>query len=164
MIKKRIDKNDIRIINELSSNSRARNTELASKIGLSEPPTLTRVKNLFQQHYILNPAAIPNYKQFGYKDRMLHAIKIPDEEATDFIQDAKNLRHIIKLNKIESHPSGIKTTSFMFETICKSSKHTEFIVSAILRKYTVFDYRSFSISATLKDNPLTLDENADVIK
>ena len=48
----RLDKTDIRILNELQKNSRLTNKELASAVNLSATPTFERVKRLEREGYI----------------------------------------------------------------------------------------------------------------
>ena len=60
-----LDRMDRRILEELQSNGRLSNVELASKIGLSESACLRRVKNLESSNIIDKYSAIVDQEKVG---------------------------------------------------------------------------------------------------
>ncbi len=63
----KLTKMDIRILDEIQSNARITNLELADKIGLSPSPCLRRVKQLEEAGYIDEYVARLNEKQLDLK-------------------------------------------------------------------------------------------------
>ncbi len=47
-----LDAIDLKILSELQQDGRIRNNELASRVGLSQPPSLRRVRSLFARGFI----------------------------------------------------------------------------------------------------------------
>lgn len=164
MRKKTIDQTDIRIINELQKNSRITNKELANLVGLSEPPTLLRVRRLFEDKHILRVISEPNYRQFGYNKRQYHLVKILKEDVDEFAKEAQTERFIIKLDRIEESSNRIKTATFIIVTQCKTKEQSQGIINNILKNYNVFDYIDYNVTSTYKNDILLLDEKIDHIK
>lgn len=63
----KLNKMDLRILNEIQKNSRITNLELADKVGLSPSPCLRRVKQLEQAGYIDAYVARLNQQQLQLK-------------------------------------------------------------------------------------------------
>lgn len=61
-----LDDLDLLILNELQTDGRASNVELARRVGLSTSATHTRIKRLEQQGYIERYVALLDWRQAGY--------------------------------------------------------------------------------------------------
>lgn len=61
----KLDRYDLRILNELQCNARISNQELAERIGLSPSPCSRRVKQLEDDGYIVKQVALLDRKKMG---------------------------------------------------------------------------------------------------
>jgi DNA-binding Lrp family transcriptional regulator len=62
-----LDAIDLKILSELQQDGRIRNNELASRVGLSQPPSLRRVRSLFARGFIRAIRAALNERLLGYE-------------------------------------------------------------------------------------------------
>ena len=62
----RIDRTDLKILNELQRNGRMTNVELSSRVGISSPACLRRVRTLEKDGVITGYRALINELRFGY--------------------------------------------------------------------------------------------------
>lgn len=62
-----LDDIDVKILSELQQDGRVRNNELASRVGISEPPCLRRVRSLRSRGIIKAITATLDEKQLGYE-------------------------------------------------------------------------------------------------
>lgn len=62
-----LDDIDVKILSELQKDGRVRNNELASRVGISEPPSLRRVRALRSQGVIKAITATLDEKLLGYE-------------------------------------------------------------------------------------------------
>lgn len=62
-----LDDIDVKILSELQKDGRVRNNELASRVGISEPPSLRRVRALRSQGLIKAITATLDEKLLGYE-------------------------------------------------------------------------------------------------
>jgi DNA-binding Lrp family transcriptional regulator len=62
-----LDSIDLKILSELQQDGRIRNNELASRVGLSQPPSLRRVRSLRARGYIRAIRAALNERLLGYE-------------------------------------------------------------------------------------------------
>ena len=60
-----LDDIDVKILSELQNDGRVRNNELASRVGISEPPSLRRVRALRSQGVIKAITATLDEKLLG---------------------------------------------------------------------------------------------------
>src|SRR5665811_6138 len=66
MVKAKLDKTDWLILKELQSAGRMTNVELASKVGITSPPCLRRVRALEESGIIDGYCALVNEKKAGF--------------------------------------------------------------------------------------------------
>ena len=66
-LKKKLDDIDLHILNELQSNGRISNVDLANFVNISPPSCLRRVKALEQLNYIKGYSAKINAELIGFK-------------------------------------------------------------------------------------------------
>ncbi|MBR1121103.1 Lrp/AsnC family transcriptional regulator [Bradyrhizobium lablabi] len=62
-----LDEIDVKILSELQKDGRVRNNELASRVGISEPPCLRRVRSLRSQGVIKAITATLDERLLGYE-------------------------------------------------------------------------------------------------
>jgi len=62
-----LDEIDVRILSELQKDGRVRNNELASRVGISEPPCLRRVRSLRSRGVIKSITATLDERSLGYE-------------------------------------------------------------------------------------------------
>lgn len=62
-----LDAIDLKILSELQQDGRIRNNELAGGVGLSQPPSLRRVRSLFARGFIRAIRAALNERLLGYE-------------------------------------------------------------------------------------------------
>jgi DNA-binding Lrp family transcriptional regulator len=62
-----LDAIDLKILSELQQDGRIRNNELASRVGLSQPPSLRRVRSLRARGFIRAIRAALNERLLGYE-------------------------------------------------------------------------------------------------
>lgn len=76
MTKARIDRLDLRILQELQKNARITNVELASRVGLSPAPCLRRVKELEESGVIEQYLAVINERAMGLQVNAFIAVQL----------------------------------------------------------------------------------------
>jgi DNA-binding Lrp family transcriptional regulator len=62
-----LDEIDVKILSELQKDGRVRNNELASRVGISEPPCLRRVRSLRSRGVIKSITATLDERLLGYE-------------------------------------------------------------------------------------------------
>ena len=62
-----LDEIDVKILSELQKDGRVRNNELASRVGISEPPCLRRVRSLRSRGVIKAITATLDERSLGYE-------------------------------------------------------------------------------------------------
>src|SRR5207249_736607 len=65
--RQQLDDIDVKILSELQKDGRVRNNELASRVGISEPPCLRRVRSLRSRGVIKAISATLDEKLLGYE-------------------------------------------------------------------------------------------------
>ena len=65
--RQQLDEIDAKILSELQNDGRVRNNELASRVGISEPPCLRRVRSLRGRGIIRAIRAVLNERLLGYE-------------------------------------------------------------------------------------------------
>ena len=81
--KKKLDKIDFKILNELQMNGDITNVKLANKLKISPPSCLRRVKSLEQKKLILGYNAIVNPELLGYKVTVFAYVGLESQAEND---------------------------------------------------------------------------------
>jgi DNA-binding Lrp family transcriptional regulator len=81
----RLDATDWRILRELQANGRITNVELASKVGISAPPCLRRVRALEEAGIIKGFTAILNDRALGFDVTAFAMIRLHSQAEADLI-------------------------------------------------------------------------------
>lgn len=82
----KLDKIDIKILNELQRSGKIPNTELAARVNLSPSPCLTRVKRLESSGLIQNYVAVLDSRQLGLELNVFISISLKAQNRT-FLRD-----------------------------------------------------------------------------
>ena len=81
--KNKLDKIDLKILNELQMNGDITNVKLANKLKISPPSCLRRVKSLKQKNLILGYNAIVNPELLGYKVTVFAYVGLESQAEND---------------------------------------------------------------------------------
>ena len=81
--KNKLDKIDLKILNELQMNGAITNVKLANKLKISPPSCLRRVKSLEQKNLILGYNAIVNPELLGYKVTVFAYVGLESQAEND---------------------------------------------------------------------------------
>ena len=88
-----LDSIDLKILSELQRDGRIRNNELASRIGLSQPPSLRRVRSLRARGFIRAIRAALNERLLGYEVTSFVLIQLTSQ-ARSSVQALRRSRKI----------------------------------------------------------------------
>lgn len=122
--KKAVDAKDIEILNILQKDARISNKDLASKIGLSESPTFTRVEMLNIRKVIMGSSVILNFPKFGYKFLTLVEFSTNASDEANFEQRLQDLPSVLTVY-LFSRNEGIMSSqkvSYFHATFAHKSK------------------------------------------
>ncbi len=78
-----LDLTDIKILRELQHNGRLTNVELASRVGLSPPPTLRRVQALEKQGYIAGYRALLDAPKLGFDVQLFAMVGLKSQSEAE---------------------------------------------------------------------------------
>lgn len=88
-MKQQLDEIDWKILAELQANGRITNVELASKVGISAPPCLRRVRTLEQSGIIEGYFAQLNEKKIGYELTAFAMVSLAQQSEHDLLKFEK---------------------------------------------------------------------------
>ncbi len=98
-----LDTLDKNILQELQKDARISNTELARRINLSPPATLTRVKRLEEDGFIQSYAAIVNRQKAGYDLLCFISVSLQlhdTDQVTGFIKIIKEMPEVLECHHV----------------------------------------------------------------
>lgn len=153
MRKKVVDDIDLLIINILQKNANITNKDLAKKIGLTPPPTLTRVNNLWKRRILSHyqAKADPTFFKFHHKSTVIFTIN-PDTEA-QFISNIQDQREVTYCAKLVHHKIA-SSYKYLAVIMVKSNEHFEECLNEITKKVNVQDVEISEIDKVVKDTPM----------
>ena len=79
----KLDEIDRRILAELQADGRMTNVELASRVGISAPPCLRRVRTLEEAGYILGYHADINARELGFEVAVFASVRLNSQAESD---------------------------------------------------------------------------------
>ena len=85
LVPARLDAIDRKILKELQEDGRITNVELASRVGISAPPCLRRVRALEEAGYIKGYRALLDEKKLGYEVTVFAMVHLSSQAETDLI-------------------------------------------------------------------------------
>jgi Lrp/AsnC family transcriptional regulator, regulator for asnA, asnC and gidA len=91
--KKKIDKNDCRMIELLQKDGRISNTEIAKQLGISEGTVRTRLNRLIKEQYI-QIVAVSNPMKLGFDIVGNIRIQVDIKKMDSIIKELKNLKEL----------------------------------------------------------------------
>ncbi len=95
---KSLDPIDLAILRELQADGRITNVELASRVGISPPPCLRRVRVLEEAGYISGYRALLDPRRLGYDVTMFASVQLSSQSDADlrafetFVKNEKLVR------------------------------------------------------------------------
>ncbi len=101
MIAYELDHLDKKIIDELQRDARISNAELARRVGLSQSPCWTRVKNLENKGVITGYQAVISQRALGRKEIMMVQVSMDRHEDKNFSEAESIIRNLPEV--IEAH-------------------------------------------------------------
>ena len=101
MIAYELDHLDKKIIDELQRDARISNAELARRVGLSQSPCWTRVKNLENKGVITGYQAVISQRALGRKETMMVQVSMDRHEDKKFSEAESIIRSLPEV--IEAH-------------------------------------------------------------
>jgi len=139
MIATRLDKTDWRLLNELQADGRITNVKLASRVGITAPPCLRRVRALEEAGVISGYCALVNEKKTGFDVSAFAMVGLHRQSEADLVAFEE---------RVSNWP--IVRECFML------SGEIDFILKCVARDLTAF--QDFII------NELTAAPNVDSVK
>ena len=88
----RLDAIDRKILKELQDDGRITNVELASRVGISAPPCLRRVRGLEEAGYIKGYRALLDEKKLGYEVTVFAMVHLSSQAEADLVAFEKFVR------------------------------------------------------------------------
>ena len=85
MVTTRLDDIDRKILAELQADGRMTNVELASRVGISAPPCLRRVRTLEEQGYIRGYHAAVDARALGFEVQVFVMVGLQSQAETDLV-------------------------------------------------------------------------------
>ena len=79
----KLDEIDRKILNELQADGRMTNVELASRVGISAPPCLRRVRALEEQGFIQSYHAAVNVRELGFEVQVFAMVGLHSQAEVD---------------------------------------------------------------------------------
>ena len=125
------DKWEKTILGHLQQDGRMSNVELAEKIGLSESPTLRRVKQLEQEGLIQGYAAVLDQRKMGLEVTAFVLVimeRQPDARTDDFHEAVREEPHIVECHAMSgSH-------DYLMKVVARNMDHfSELCMEKILK-------------------------------
>ncbi|MEQ9715555.1 MAG: Lrp/AsnC family transcriptional regulator [Candidatus Asgardarchaeia archaeon] len=99
-MRKMVDEIDMKILRELSLDSRCTYEKLASKIGISVPTAYNRVRKLIKKGIIKKFTIDIDYTKIGYPIRALVGVIIDPRHSADARTEFQNLDNVIKVIEV----------------------------------------------------------------
>jgi DNA-binding Lrp family transcriptional regulator len=91
-VRQRLDQTDWKILTELQVDGRMTNVELASRIGISAPPCLRRVRALEEAGLIKGYRALLDAKQLGFDVTCFAMVHLASQAETDLMAFAAKIK------------------------------------------------------------------------
>lgn len=108
-IKNKVDEIDAKIVNLLSQDASITNAAIAREVGLSEGPTLMRVKKLREQGYI-KPNNMPSFRKWGINCSFYVILMIKNEKLDALINELTNeerCTNLVEVGGEDDHTFGV---------------------------------------------------------
>jgi DNA-binding Lrp family transcriptional regulator len=142
----KLDRIDLKILAELQKKGRITNVELASAVGLSPSPCLTRVKRLESAGYIIGYGAQIELKKLGDVLTVFTQVTLSDHRSDDFARFEAAVRGISEI--IECHlVSG--GHDYLLKFVTNGVNHYQSVIETMLdRNIGIEKYFSYIVIKT----------------
>ena len=135
-----LDAIDLRVLNELQSDGRLSNTDLANKVGLSQSPCLRRVRRLEQEGFIRTYRAVIDREAIGLSLTVFVEIKL--DNSSQMAAEALE-REISEMPQVVTCHMLSGDADCLAEIVVPSVKaYEEFLNTRLRRLSNVRDIRS----------------------
>jgi len=159
MRKKSIDEKDIEIINILQRDATLTNKDLSEKVDLSQGPTLTRVKILFEKKVFIGYNALIDYNYFGYSINSYGIVTILGEGLDTFISKLLGIKNIIDVHLLTPQETNTeKTKTIAFLIMAKSIVEVESIMNEIKSIPDIIEFKFYKSEKIPNKAHLILDD------
>lgn len=161
--KKQVDAIDIQILNIIQQDGRISSKGLARQIGLSESPTLRRLRNLFKRGIVRKVVSMINYEMFDLKYQAIILVNVFPGKRGWFISKLEEKLNVLLVFEIQKQDMGLTKNTFLYAWIVAKSKNhfKEQIREIILTENALFAFEFYEITSRIYDNPyirLTVDD------
>ena len=147
----KLDKIDRKILNDLQSNGRMTNVELANHAGISAPPCLRRVRALEENNIIEGYFANLNAKKLGFGVTVFATVRLKEQNDNDVLEFEK----IIAANDLIREAYVISGDyDFMLKIVARDwDEYQDFLSNNLTRIANVASVRSSMKVKTSKFQP-----------
>jgi DNA-binding Lrp family transcriptional regulator len=154
-----LDDIDLRILTELQRDGRLRNNELASRVGISPPPCLRRVRALRKRGVIRAIRAVLDESQLGYEVISFVSIRLESQASATlhaFEAAIAAIPHIQQCWRISGD------ADFLLKCVAPDVEAMHQHLLHFSGMANVRAIRSFPVLGLSKDEPLPIPEHAPV--
>ncbi len=153
MKKKVVDFIDLQIINTLQKDASLTNKELAEKIGMSAPPILIRVQNLWKRKIISSYQAKVAPSYFKYNHIVTATITVAKKQNKLFLNNLDDQREAVYCARLKS-TKGNDNVQYLVILLTKSPDHYKECIESLLKNNRVSIVEHSEIEKVIKDQPL----------
>ena len=146
------------ILNELQSNGRLSNIELARRVSISAPPCLRRVRALEKNGFIIGYSAKIDYRLLGYKEQFFALIGI-DSQAQENLKEFEDL--ISSWPEIRECHMIRGGGDFILKVIARDKDHRDELTMKLTEANHVVKVTTFETIRTSKEQsgpPISIED------
>lgn len=157
MRKKLIDKLDLEILRILQEDASITNKELSKKLGITEPPTLVRVKNLRELGVLKKYKIEINPEFFGSNRKIIYYLKASEEGRLKIIDTFH--KHPYTLTLIDTYKEPITNLYTLFTIgIFYSAEEEESYVNLFSGIPGIIHFEKFHMKDRIQPWQLVVDD------
>lgn len=151
MRRDRLDKIDRKILQELQDNGRITNVDLASKVGISAPPCLRRVRALEEAGYIKSYHAHVDKSSLGYGVMIYANVKLDnhgEQKLMEFVAQTEKWPQVRECHMLAGE------TDFMLKIVAQDwDNYQNFLTEELTATENVASVRSTLVIRTTREWP-----------
>jgi len=147
----KLDEIDRKILSELQADGRMTNVELASRVGISAPPCLRRVRTLEEAGYIRGYHADVNPRELGFEVQVFVMVGLNSQAEADLAAFEKRCRDWPLVRECHMLNGEI---DFILKCIAPDlSSFQSFLTEELLRANNVASVKTSLVIRCAKDEP-----------
>ena len=151
MAANRLDEIDRKILSELQADGRMTNVELASRVGISAPPCLRRVRTLEEAGYIRGYHADVNPRELGFEVHVFAMVGLNSQAEADLSAFEKRCRDWPLVRECHMLNGEI---DFILKCVAPDlSSFQNFLTEELLRASNVASVKTSLVIRCAKDEP-----------